>query len=217
MRSPWLTLDAIKRNHSTVHTGRVLWTGLNMSEAEIVDYPVASLPDRYGKARSAIYTQMDKLKIVPIKQGNKAFISSSQLTHLDELNHFLNEDSSRNIDDFIRQTQAETSIEQRSHNRGQLIRQQTGQSFAHVNQLTELNYTFSGHITVLRERFEFLERCAERGWLLPTSDLASLTGLAPSTLIKQSEFQRWGFTFVKRPVKSGQEVTWLVKAPTGHS
>lgn len=188
-----------------------------MSEAEIVDYPVASLPDRYGKAKSAIYTQMGKLGITPIRQGNRAFISSVQLKLLDALNNFLDEDPARDIDDFIRQTKAKTSIQQRSHKRGQLTRQQTGQSFVHVNELTELNYTFSDRITALRERFEFLERCAERGWLLPTSDLASLTGLAPSTLIKQSEFQRWGFTFVKRPVKSGQEVTWLVKAPIGHS
>jgi hypothetical protein len=54
-----------------------------------VDFPVAHLPDRYGKARSAIYTQMDKLGIVPTKQGNKAFILDSQLELLDELNNFL--------------------------------------------------------------------------------------------------------------------------------
>ena len=55
-----------------------------MAKAEIVDFPVAQLPDRYGKARSAIYTQMDKLNITPTKQGNKAFISDSQLQLLDD-------------------------------------------------------------------------------------------------------------------------------------
>jgi hypothetical protein len=184
-----------------------------MAKAEIVDFPVSALPDRYGKARSAVYTQMNKLDITPYKQGNKSFISNIQLQMLDDLNDFLNEDTGRDIDDFIRERRVRTPTQRRTQKAGQLAKQQAGQPFLQVNGLNELNYTLSNHITSLKERFELLDAAAAKGWLLSTSDLAGLCGVLPDSLTKRDQFQRWGFTFIKRPDRTGQEVSWQVKAP----
>ncbi|AFZ22264.1 hypothetical protein [Allocoleopsis franciscana] len=185
-----------------------------MAKAEIVDFPVAHLPDRYGKARSAIYTQMDKLGIVPTKQGNKAFILDSQLELLDELNNFLNEDTSRNIDDFIREVQPKTPALSATRQTGQLTGQLTRQSAELSYQGLDEVFDIGKTITVLRERFELLERCSEQGWLLSTSDLAELIGITPESLVKEGEIFRWGFTFTKCPVKTGRQVCWSVRSPS---
>ena len=181
-----------------------------MAKAEIVDFPVAHLPSRYNKARSAIYTQMDKLGIIPTKQGNKAFIDESQLNLLDGLNDFLDEDTSHNIDDFIREVKPTNKTQRRIQQTGQLIRQQTGLS-------SELSFVDvfdrSQSISALRERFELLERASTQGWLFSTSDLATLIGISPASLVKQSEIDRWGFTFTKCPARTGREVTWKVRTP----
>lgn len=185
-----------------------------MAKAEIVDFPVAYLPDRFSKARSVVYTQMKRLGITPTKQGNKSFITSTQLDLLDHLNEFLNEDASRDIDDFIREIGLnKKSTQQRFQQAGQLAKQRTGQSFVHINELAELTYAPINHVTSLKERFELLDAAAAKGWLLSTSDLAGLCGVLPDSLTKRGEFQRWGFSFIKRPVRSGQEISWEVKAP----
>jgi len=72
-----------------------------MSEAELFDYPIKQLPDRYGIARSAVYVRMKRLNIVPHTQGNRSYINASQLDLMDDLHDFLTEDSSRTIDDFF--------------------------------------------------------------------------------------------------------------------
>jgi hypothetical protein len=184
-----------------------------MAEAEIVDYPVAGLPDRYGKARSAIYTQMDKLGIAPYKQGNKAFISNHQLRLLDRLNDFLNEDASRNIDDFIRERNVTKPKQRQSQPTGQLTRQDAGLSSELSFLPLDNTQVVTNKIANLRERFQLLDEAAAKGWLLSTSDLAGLCEVLPDSLTKRSQFQRWGFTFIKRPVRSGQEVSWEVQAP----
>ncbi|WP_346294215.1 hypothetical protein [Sphaerothrix gracilis] len=43
-------------------------------------------------------------------------------------------------------------------------------------------------------RYELLDRTVERGWWLPTSELAALLGL--STLSGQ-EFERYGYKFIR--------------------
>lgn len=184
-----------------------------MPKAEIIDFPVSELPDRYGKARSAIYTQMDKLGIAPFKRGKRAFITDAQLRTLDALNEFLDQDTSQDIEDFIRERKPQTKAQRGTRQTGQITRQQTGLTkeplFAELNEVFE----FSHNITSLRERFELLERAANCGWLLSTSDVAIIIGISPATLVKQSEVFRWGFAFVKCPVKTGREVCWRVRSP----
>ena len=182
-----------------------------MSQAELFDYPIRELPERYGIARSAIYVRMKRLNITPHTQGNRSYINASQLKLLDNLHDFLAEDSGRNIDDFLRSLNAVEVTQPAFSSTGQLAPRQTGhlqgQSFP------ELQYQLEGHATQLRERFELLDRAATRGWLLSTSDLALLIGLEPGSLVRHQELSRWGFTFVKRVERTGREVNWAVKHP----
>ena len=182
-----------------------------MSETELFDYPIKQLPDRYGIARSAVYVRMKRLNITPHTQGNRSFINASQLELMDDLHDFLTEDSSRTIDDFLRRRSAVEVMQQVFPTTGQLARQQAGhlqgQSFP------ELEYKPGSNAAQLRERFEFLDRASERGWLLSTSDLARLIGLEPASVVKHDELSRWGFTFTKCTERSGREVNWAVKRP----
>jgi hypothetical protein len=180
-----------------------------MSEAELFDYPIKQLPDRYGIARSAVYVRMKRLNMTPHTQGNRSYLDAAQLDLMDDLHDFLTEDSSRTIDDFLRRLSAVDVVEQVFPVTGQLARQQTGhfkgQSFP------ELQYTPGSHAAQLRERFEFLERASNREWLLSTSDLAMLIGLEPASVVKHDEITRWGFTFIKCAERTGREVNWAVK------
>jgi predicted DNA-binding protein YlxM (UPF0122 family) len=73
-----------------------------MSQAELFDFPIKELPDRYSIARSAIYVRMKRLNITPHTQGNRSYINASELELLDDLHEFLVEDSSRTIDEFLK-------------------------------------------------------------------------------------------------------------------
>jgi len=83
-----------------------------MSEAELFDYPIKQLPDRYGIAPSAVYVRMKRLNITPHTQGNRSYLDASQLDLMDDLHDFLTEDSSRSIDDFLRSLSAVEVMQQ---------------------------------------------------------------------------------------------------------
>jgi hypothetical protein len=77
-----------------------------MSQTELFDFPIKQLPERYGLARSAVYVRMKRLNITPHTQGNRSYINANQLDLLDDLHDFLCEDSSRTIDDFLKNLSA---------------------------------------------------------------------------------------------------------------
>jgi hypothetical protein len=182
-----------------------------MSEAELFDYPIKQLPDRYGIARSAVYVRMKRLNITPHTQGNRSYLDASQLDLMDDLHDFLTEDSSRSIDDFLRSLSAVDIMQQEFPATGQLIKQQTGQLKG--QSFHEIQYKPGSNAAQLRERFEFLDQASDRGWLLSTSDLAMLIGLEPVSVVKHDELSRWGFIFTKCAERSGREVNWAVKRP----
>ena len=182
-----------------------------MSQAELFDFPIKELPDRYSIARSAVYVRMKRLNITPHTQGNRSYINASQLELLDDLHDFLVEDSSRTIDEFLKRLSAFELSESGFFPKGQLARQQTGHLT--TESVSAVEYNQGTHAAQLRERFEFLERASAKGWLLSTSDLAQLIGLEPSTVVKHEQLSRWGFSFVKCTERTGREVNWAVKRP----
>ena len=180
-----------------------------MSEVELFDYPLKQLPDRYGIARSAVYVRMKRLNITPHTQGNRSYLDASQLDLMDDLHDFLTEDSSRTIDDFLRSLSAVEVVEPAFPVTGHLARQQTGHLKGQP--FPELHYKPESQAAQLRERFEFLERASNRGWLLSTSDLAMLIGLETASIVKHNQLNRWGFIFTKCSERSGREANWRVK------
>jgi hypothetical protein len=184
-----------------------------MSQTELFDFPIKELPERYSLARSAVYVRMKRLNITPHTQGNRSYINASELDLLDDLHDFLCEDSTRTIDDFLRGLSAFELTPQALPSTQKLTRRQTG----HLSgqSLKEVQYQPENHAAQLRERFELLERAANRGWLLSTSDLALLIGLEPASVVRHEQLSRWGFTFVKCAERTGREINWAVKRPTG--
>jgi hypothetical protein len=182
-----------------------------MNQTELFDFPIKQLPERYSLARSAVYVRMKRLNITPHTQGNRSYINANQLDLLDDLHDFLCEDSSRTIDDFLRNLSAVELTPQALSLTGQLARQQTGHFPG--QHAAEFPYKPESHAAQLRERFEFLERASSRGWLLSTSDLAQLIGLEPTTVVRHEQLSRWGFTFVKCTERTGREVNWVVERP----
>jgi len=79
-----------------------------------------------GTARSAVYVSWERLNVTPHTQGNRSYINANQLNLLDDLHDFLCEDSSRTIDDFLRNLSAVELTPQAFSSIGQLARQQTG-------------------------------------------------------------------------------------------
>jgi len=62
-----------------------------MVTVELDPYPVSELTTRFRIGRTALYDRMKALSILPIKQGNKAFVSKAQLQRLDDLDAHLKE------------------------------------------------------------------------------------------------------------------------------
>ena len=56
---------------------------------------------------------------------------------------------------------------------------------------------------------ELLQRLADHGWLIPTSRLAAIVGLSPSTLSGRKEFSYCGFT-ISKAGKQGNQTAWKV-------
>jgi hypothetical protein len=56
---------------------------------------------------------------------------------------------------------------------------------------------------------EVLQRLADHGWLIPTSRLAAIVGLSPSTLSGHKEFSYCGFT-ISKAGKQGNQTAWKV-------
>lgn len=73
-------------------------------------FPTSKLQERYGTARSRIYSRLDALHIKPARQGkgNKTYITSDQLQLMDELHAHLK--AGGKIDEFVQQCQASGRI-----------------------------------------------------------------------------------------------------------
>ncbi|MBW4455727.1 MAG: hypothetical protein KME55_25170 [Nostoc indistinguendum CM1-VF10] len=52
---------------------------------EIDSFPVAALLDRYNLGKQAVYNRIDALDIKTFKQGNKSYITASDVELLDQL------------------------------------------------------------------------------------------------------------------------------------
>lgn len=71
-------------------------------------------------------------------------------------------------------------------------------------------------IPQMRQRFEFLDDCAARLWLLTTGQVCKITGLKPSTLLSRAkaagdcQWQSWSFS---RAGRQGRESLWKVSSP----
>jgi len=187
-----------------------------MTEALLDSLPVASLPARYSISRSVLYDRIRALNVKPEKRGSKAYVNAHQLELLDSLHAFLNNGGS--TVDFLASTglSAEQSDEDGLQSGGQLVAmEQVGAIFSETAKLNALlveaiasRISAPPPIAPLAN-LEALEKAAQNGWLLSTSQLAPLLGLKT---LSGKELQRYGFTF-KRVGRNGAESAWVIAKP----
>lgn len=65
---------------------------------EIDPFPVAALQDRYNLGKQAVYNRIDALDIKTFKQGNKSYITASDVELLDQLHNHIS--TGGKMDDF---------------------------------------------------------------------------------------------------------------------
>lgn len=76
-----------------------------------------------------------------------------------------------------------------------------------------LNKSVLPHFEAVKVSLDLLERVADRGILLSTSEIAALLGLSPAAIIiHKTSFVRRGFVFTRRG-KEGREAVWEISSP----
>ncbi|HEY9795859.1 MAG TPA: hypothetical protein V6D30_09475 [Leptolyngbyaceae cyanobacterium] len=182
---------------------------------EVDRVPVSQLPSRYGIARSALYTRLKDLKIEPEKQGKKAFVNASQLQRLDALHEHIQKGGTTG--EFLKQFESPVQLPTEDSpgqsraivqdSPGQITTSPPAALVAVVEAVVKRLMPTPTRLSHLRE----LEEAYSKGWLLSTSELADLLGLAPGTITDYGEeFNDAGFTFTRAGKRKGGEIAWLV-------
>ncbi|MFB2769807.1 hypothetical protein ACE1AT_11040 [Pelatocladus sp. BLCC-F211] len=158
---------------------------------------INTLLHRYGlKSRQAVYDRLKDLKIKPARRGK---ITQEDLLLLDELDKHIN--SGGTIDNFVKSPEI-LSVDK-------MDKWEEPTETPTIEMLLALIEKILLHQLPLRSslaQFEELEKVANNGWILPTSVVRSITGIAP----KGDNFSRGSFVFI-RVGKVGREAGWIVK------
>ena len=178
---------------------------------EVDRVPLSQLPSRYGIARSALYTRLKDLGIETEKQGKKAYVSAEQLQLLDDLHEHIQRGGTTG--EFLKQSQrGQSQMEEMampfSGSPGQMPLAQPGVFVAVVEAIVKRLVPAAGsRLSYLRE----LEEAYEKGWLLNTSEVASLLKLSPKTVCAYGEeFEDAGFVFTRAGIRKGGEIAWAL-------
>lgn len=182
------------------------------------DLPVTELMNRYGLVKSQVYARINALKsrnpdLAPFKIGMKSYVNQAVLGCLDEMHKLITEDT-LTTEQAAEQVAGsiQTSI---APNFQQTLstEHQTELSGGSLIPLDEQPEKVS--IIAIKEalqgkpfaRYEMLDLIAEKGWHLPTDELATILEL--QTLSGQ-EFERYGYHFT-RIGKVGSQSGWRVE------
>ena len=183
--------------------------------------PLSQLPSRYDIARSNLYNRLKDLKIEPTKQGRKAFVNEKELKLLDALHAHLNQGGVTS--DFIKQQEHQLvtnsnseiepshSVSVQSQSEPTITLQPTALISVVEAVVKRFIPTSTSRLTYLRE----LEEAYQNGWLLSTSEVANLLGLAPKTITSYGqEFNDAGFVFTRVGMRKRGEIAWAIDKQT---
>ncbi len=184
--------------------------------------PLSQLPSRYGIARSNLYTRIKELKIESVKQGRKAFVTSEQLELLDGLHAHLERGGTiLGFLQIIKKRGHQLAIVPNSDRTNSYLAATTNASEpiiainptilvstieTVVKRLVPQSNT-NNRLNYLKE----LEEAYQNGWLLSTSEVSDLLGLAPKTIASYGqEFNDAGFSFARVGTRKGGEIAWSI-------
>ena len=180
------------------------------------DFPVAQLMERYDLVRSQVYARINALKaknpeLAPFKIGVKSYVSEKVLGCLDEIHRLINDEglTTDEAADIVAGP-SETNLELTSNKSSNSDTIQTQELFG----LTDVSPKEAPIIAIRRAlqteplaRYEMLDKIADRGWRLPTSELTILLGM--QTLTGEA-FERYGYRFTCEG-KDDTESIWSVE------
>ena len=185
--------------------------------------PLSQLPDRYGIARSNLYNRLKDLKIESIKQGRKAFITSSQLQMLDDLDAHLQQGGT--TPEYITQLSSDRALTTVPTNQTEVYHPEAVETYQEPTLTIQATALIGAIETVVKRliptnksRLSYLrelEEAYDKGWLLSTSEVADLLGLSPKTIANYGqEFTDAGFIFARVGIRKGGEIAWSVDKET---
>lgn len=185
-----------------------------VSSGEVDRFPVSQLMGRYSLVKSAVYNRLNELEIKPEKIGNRAYVNAEQVKLLDELHHFIQRGG--NTAEFLEMRGLRRPTANPNQPSSELSLGQPG--------LVQMVSSLAAELAIRLqppapepnplEYFERLERAAQGGWLLSTSEVAALLKLPVSELqLYGDRFSEAGFTFTRAGYRAGGEVAWRVSKP----
>ena len=159
------------------------------------NYPIASLQERYNlSSKQSVYDRIKALSIEPVARGK---ISSDQLDKLDKLDKHLK--TGGTLSDF---ESSQTEVMPAAIEPAATNLTNDRENFL------ELIEAIARHIAATRDplqHYASLERAIASAWLLSSSEVRSLIGVAP----KGDRYQRGNFVFI-RTGKIGAQSAWRV-------
>jgi len=169
----------------------------------VADLPLADAQARYEIGKTALNARIRHCGIAPLRSGNRAFLTEQHLEILDALHAHL--EGGRGMGDFHSPI-AQLVDEEASADRSAIVRDETRQPMRIEFPMLPTQGERT-RIASLREALEFLSDCAERRWLLPTSEIRTILGAAP----RRSGWSRFGFVF-EAAGAHGNETAWAVRS-----
>jgi hypothetical protein len=189
-----------------------------MANGEIDKFPVSQLPSRYDLARSAVYKRMEQLGIAPEKIGQRSYINADQLQLMDELHQFIGRGGS--AAEFIEARGLRWQSPTREVGNGQMP-QSDASDLANIP--PDFGRFISGIVSEVMNRlgglpepdplvyFEKLESAAQNGWLLSSSEIATLFDASPSEIERMGDsFAEAGFVFKRSGRRRNGETAWRI-------
>ncbi|TVQ45051.1 MAG: hypothetical protein EA365_08770 [Gloeocapsa sp. DLM2.Bin57] len=184
---------------------------------QINNFPVQQLSSRYGIGRSQVYSRLNQLGITPHSINRKSYLTIAELERLDDLDDYLKKGGT--IQEFINKS----GVDDKSDDSTQMIVNNDLQQLT-VLPSGQLVLPLDGITTLIKETvrailphfpsgvddFRILQEIADNDWIIPTSRLAAIINLAPSTLQGKNEYHYCGFKFT-RSGKQGSSFLWRVE------
>ena len=179
---------------------------------ELDSLTIKDLESRYGVARSNVYNRINGLKekgypLEPEKRGAKSIFNADQVQAMDALDSHIKAGNeiatfpSNGHTDLLRVSQ---DTWKPSHRTQDITR---GDESKMVGVLLGALASLQPNEPDPLANLELLDRVAEKGWLLSTSQLAPLLGRKS---LHGSEFCRYGFVFT-RVGRNGAESAWRIE------
>ena len=164
---------------------------------------VSEAQDRYNIGKTALNGRIRHCGISPTRSGHATFLSQSDVQILDNLHQHLSEGKGMNT--FLSPI-GEIVQEEESTEQSAIVRRNNTVSVSLPTIPTGLSEI--SRMEQLTKTLEFLDRCVEKGWLLPTSEIRHILGTAP----RKTGWSRYGFVF-EIAGTHGQETAWAVLGP----